>query len=86
MFVSTATCVHSMFFSGLCVCVCVRVCVCVCVCVCLSVLVVGMHVNKSILAISKFLSVEGSTDSNLLYQAKTCVPVSNLAHQLSLLV
>ena len=38
------------------------------------------------MGISKFLSVEGSTDSNLLYQAKTCVPVSNLAHQLSLLV
>ena len=32
------------------------------------------------MGISKFLSVEGSTDSNLLYQAKTCVPVSNLAH------
>ena len=60
---------------------------------CSSVLVVGMYVNKSILGvilrrgwvgISKFLSVEGSTDSNLLYQAKTCV--YNLVHQLSLLV
>ena len=34
-----------------CVCLCVCVCACVCVCVCSSVLVVGMHVNKSILAI-----------------------------------
>ena len=41
MLVSTATCVYSIFFSGL----------CVCVCVCSSVLVLGMHAiaNKSIL-------------------------------------
>ena len=73
MLVSTATCVYSIFFSGLCVCVCVcvRVCVCVCVFVC-----VGCGYESQFwllfqgggrgVGISKFLSVEGSIDSNLL--------------------
>ena len=44
-------CVRVCAYACVCVCLCVYVCVCVCVYVCSSVLVVGMHVNKSILAI-----------------------------------
>ena len=65
-----------------CVCVRVRVCVCVCVCVCACACVCWLWVCMLISqfwllfqgggGIPKFLSVEGSTDSKLLYQAKTC--------------